>query len=63
MAVSLLQVVLDCCEGSSQREAMDNLLRKVDEEKTLKVETFGDCESILPCPASAGQLGGNSKHL
>ncbi|KAM9370164.1 LOW QUALITY PROTEIN: zinc finger and BTB domain-containing protein 40 [Phaethornis superciliosus] len=27
------QVVLDCCEGSSEREAMVNLLRKVNEEK------------------------------
>lgn len=36
----LLQVVLDCCEGGSQREAMDNLLRKVHEEKTLKAESL-----------------------
>uniref|UniRef100_A0A8C0BEH9 Zinc finger and BTB domain containing 40 n=1 Tax=Buteo japonicus TaxID=224669 RepID=A0A8C0BEH9_9AVES len=34
------EVVLDCCDGSSQREAMDNLLRKVDEEKTLKAESL-----------------------
>lgn len=33
-------MVLDCCEGSSQREAVDNLLRKVDEEKTLKAESL-----------------------
>ncbi|XP_010079668.1 PREDICTED: zinc finger and BTB domain-containing protein 40, partial [Pterocles gutturalis] len=33
-------VVLDCCEGSSQREAVDSLLRKVDEEKTLKAESL-----------------------
>lgn len=64
VAVSLLQVALDCCEGSSQREAMGNLLRKVDEDKTLKVETSGGCERILPwTPASAGQLGGKFKHL
>lgn len=36
----LSQVVLDCCEGGSQREAMDNLLRKGDEEKTLKAESL-----------------------
>lgn len=58
VAVPLLQVVLDCCE------AVGNLLRKVDEEKILKVETSGGCESILPwTPASAAQLGGISKHL
>ncbi|NXC45399.1 ZBT40 protein, partial [Penelope pileata] len=34
------RVVLDCCEGSSQREAMDNLLKKVKEEKTLKAESL-----------------------
>uniref|UniRef100_A0A8C8BML0 Zinc finger and BTB domain containing 40 n=1 Tax=Otus sunia TaxID=257818 RepID=A0A8C8BML0_9STRI len=34
------RVVLDCCEDSSQREAVDNLLRKVDEEKTLKAESL-----------------------
>ncbi|XP_076212102.1 zinc finger and BTB domain-containing protein 40 isoform X3 [Aptenodytes patagonicus] len=34
------EVVLDCCEGGCQREAMDNLLRKVDEEKTLKAESL-----------------------
>ncbi|XP_009868500.1 PREDICTED: zinc finger and BTB domain-containing protein 40 [Apaloderma vittatum] len=34
------RVVLDCCEGSSRREAVDNLLRKVDEEKTLKAESL-----------------------
>lgn len=63
VAVSLLQVALDCCEGCTQREAMDNLIRKVEEEKTLKVEASGGCESILPwTPASAG-LGGKSKHL
>ncbi|TRZ25238.1 hypothetical protein HGM15179_001924, partial [Zosterops borbonicus] len=28
---------LDCCESTSQREAMDNQLRKGDEEKTLKL--------------------------
>lgn len=58
VAVPLLQVVLDCCE------AVGNLLRKVDEEKILKVETSGGCEIILPwTPASAAQLGGISKHL
>ncbi|KAM9176158.1 LOW QUALITY PROTEIN: zinc finger and BTB domain-containing protein 40 [Mergus octosetaceus] len=30
--------VLDCCEGSSQREAVNNLLKKLEEEKTLKAE-------------------------
>lgn len=34
------KVVLDCCEGGSQREALDNLVRKVNEEKTLKVESL-----------------------
>ncbi|XP_072739981.1 zinc finger and BTB domain-containing protein 40-like isoform X2 [Ciconia boyciana] len=34
------EVVLDCCGGGSQGEAMDNLLRKVDEEKTLKAESL-----------------------
>uniref|UniRef100_A0A8D0F427 Zinc finger and BTB domain containing 40 n=1 Tax=Strix occidentalis caurina TaxID=311401 RepID=A0A8D0F427_STROC len=34
------EVVLDCCEDSSQREAVDNLLRKVDEEKTLRAESL-----------------------
>uniref|UniRef100_A0A8C0EZF6 Zinc finger and BTB domain containing 40 n=1 Tax=Bubo bubo TaxID=30461 RepID=A0A8C0EZF6_BUBBB len=34
------RVVLDCCEDSSQREAVNNLLRKVDEEKTLKAESL-----------------------
>ncbi|NWQ82957.1 ZBT40 protein, partial [Columbina picui] len=33
------RVVLDCC-GGSQREAMDKLLRKVEEEKTLKAESL-----------------------
>uniref|UniRef100_A0A8C4URN9 Zinc finger and BTB domain containing 40 n=1 Tax=Falco tinnunculus TaxID=100819 RepID=A0A8C4URN9_FALTI len=40
LTASEKRVVLDCCEGSSQREAMDSLLRKVDEEKTLKVESL-----------------------
>ncbi|NXL85014.1 ZBT40 protein, partial [Alectura lathami] len=34
------RVVLDCCEGSSQREAVDNLLKKVEEERTLKAESL-----------------------
>ncbi|KAH1175917.1 zinc finger and BTB domain-containing protein 40 isoform X4 [Mauremys mutica] len=34
------EVILDCCEGSSHREAMENLLRKVVEEKTLKAESL-----------------------
>ncbi|TFK13643.1 espin [Platysternon megacephalum] len=34
------RVILDCCEGSSHREAMENLLRKVVEEKTLKAESL-----------------------
>ncbi|XP_074883727.1 zinc finger and BTB domain-containing protein 40 isoform X4 [Buteo buteo] len=40
LTASEKRVVLDCCDGSSQREAMDNLLRKVDEEKTLKAESL-----------------------
>ncbi|NXO59423.1 ZBT40 protein, partial [Aramus guarauna] len=40
LTASEKRVVLDCCEGGSQREAMDNLLRKVDEEKTLKAESL-----------------------
>ncbi|XP_075577753.1 zinc finger and BTB domain-containing protein 40 isoform X2 [Pelecanus crispus] len=40
LTASEKRVVLDCCEGVSQREAMDNLLRKVDEEKTLKAESL-----------------------
>ncbi|NXE14520.1 ZBT40 protein, partial [Lophotis ruficrista] len=40
LSASEKRVVLDCCEGGSQREAMDNLLRKVDEEKTLKAESL-----------------------
>ncbi|XP_025906921.1 zinc finger and BTB domain-containing protein 40 [Nothoprocta perdicaria] len=34
------RIVLDCCEGSSHREAMEKLLKKVDEEKTLKAESL-----------------------
>ncbi|KAG6929967.1 zinc finger and BTB domain containing 40, partial [Chelydra serpentina] len=34
------RVILDCCEGGSHREAMENLLRKVVEEKTLKAESL-----------------------
>ncbi|XP_042739034.1 zinc finger and BTB domain-containing protein 40 isoform X4 [Lagopus leucura] len=34
------RVVLNCCEGKSQREAVDNLLKKVEEEKTLKAESL-----------------------
>ncbi|XP_019396899.1 PREDICTED: zinc finger and BTB domain-containing protein 40 [Crocodylus porosus] len=34
------QVILDCCEGSSHGGAMENLLRKVMEEKTLKAESL-----------------------
>ncbi|XP_061235507.1 zinc finger and BTB domain-containing protein 40 isoform X2 [Neopsephotus bourkii] len=40
LTASEKRVVLDCCGGTSQREAVDNLLRKVDEEKTLKVESL-----------------------
>ncbi|XP_042650234.1 zinc finger and BTB domain-containing protein 40 isoform X3 [Tyto alba] len=40
LTASEKRVVLDCCENRSQREAMDNLLRKVDEEKTLKAESL-----------------------
>ncbi|NXF50520.1 ZBT40 protein, partial [Oceanites oceanicus] len=40
LTASEKRVVLDCCEGGSQREAMDSLLRKVDEEKTLKAESL-----------------------
>uniref|UniRef100_A0A8C8SCG1 Zinc finger and BTB domain containing 40 n=1 Tax=Pelusios castaneus TaxID=367368 RepID=A0A8C8SCG1_9SAUR len=34
------QVILDCCGGSSHREAMENLLKEVVEEKTLKAESL-----------------------
>ncbi|XP_037736971.1 zinc finger and BTB domain-containing protein 40 isoform X4 [Chelonia mydas] len=34
------RVILDCCEGSSHGEAMESLLRKVVEEKTLKAESL-----------------------
>ncbi|NXD15026.1 ZBT40 protein, partial [Nothocercus nigrocapillus] len=37
---SVLQIILDCCEGSSPSEAMEKLLKKVDEEKTLKAESL-----------------------
>ncbi|XP_063209758.1 zinc finger and BTB domain-containing protein 40 isoform X3 [Chroicocephalus ridibundus] len=40
LTASEKRVVLDCCEGGSQREAVDNLLRKVHEEKTLKAESL-----------------------
>lgn len=40
MSVSLSQAVLDCCEGSSQRAAIHNLFKKVEEEKTLKAESL-----------------------
>ncbi|XP_072739980.1 zinc finger and BTB domain-containing protein 40-like isoform X1 [Ciconia boyciana] len=40
LTASEKRVVLDCCGGGSQGEAMDNLLRKVDEEKTLKAESL-----------------------
>ncbi|XP_071654408.1 zinc finger and BTB domain-containing protein 40 isoform X1 [Patagioenas fasciata] len=40
LTASEKRVVLDCCEGGSRREAVDNLLRKVDEEKTLKAESL-----------------------
>ncbi|XP_075293360.1 zinc finger and BTB domain-containing protein 40 isoform X1 [Opisthocomus hoazin] len=40
LTASEKRVVLDCCESGSQREAVDNLLRKVDEEKTLKAESL-----------------------
>ncbi|XP_038232655.1 zinc finger and BTB domain-containing protein 40 isoform X4 [Dermochelys coriacea] len=34
------RMILDCCEGSSHGGAMENLLRKVVEEKTLKAESL-----------------------
>lgn len=40
LSLSLSQAVLDCCEGSSQREAIENLLKKLEEEKTLKAESL-----------------------
>ncbi|XP_009888131.1 PREDICTED: zinc finger and BTB domain-containing protein 40 [Charadrius vociferus] len=40
LTASEKRVVLNCCEGGSQRQAMDNLLRKVHEEKTLKAESL-----------------------
>ncbi|KAM6240962.1 LOW QUALITY PROTEIN: zinc finger and BTB domain-containing protein 40 [Porphyrio hochstetteri] len=40
LTASEKQVVLDCWEGGSHREAMGNLLRKVAEEKTLRAESL-----------------------
>ncbi|NWW52431.1 ZBT40 protein, partial [Pedionomus torquatus] len=40
LSASEKRVVLDCCGGGSQREAMDSLLRKVHKEKTLKAESL-----------------------
>ncbi|XP_015152709.2 zinc finger and BTB domain-containing protein 40 isoform X1 [Gallus gallus] len=40
LTASEKRVVLNCCEGRSQREAMDSLLKKVEEEKTLKAESL-----------------------
>ncbi|XP_074017782.1 zinc finger and BTB domain-containing protein 40 isoform X2 [Numenius arquata] len=40
LSASEKRVVLDCCGGGSQREAIDTLLRKVHEEKTLKAESL-----------------------
>ncbi|XP_014802430.1 PREDICTED: zinc finger and BTB domain-containing protein 40 isoform X3 [Calidris pugnax] len=40
LSASEKRVVLDCCGGGSQGEAIDTLLRKVHEEKTLKVESL-----------------------
>ncbi|KAM6313027.1 zinc finger and BTB domain-containing protein 40 isoform 1-T1 [Podargus strigoides] len=40
LTASEKRVVLDCCEGGSQREAIDSLLRKVDEEKSLRAESL-----------------------
>ncbi|KAM7030849.1 LOW QUALITY PROTEIN: zinc finger and BTB domain-containing protein 40 [Acridotheres tristis] len=48
LPLHLSLVVLDCCEGSSQREAMDNLLRKVDEENTLKMKFLGAVKASCP---------------
>ncbi|KAM6998781.1 LOW QUALITY PROTEIN: zinc finger and BTB domain-containing protein 40 [Passerculus sandwichensis] len=48
LTASEKQVALDCCEGSSQREAMDNLIRKVDEEKNLKVKLLEAVKASFP---------------
>ncbi|NXN32005.1 ZBT40 protein, partial [Nycticryphes semicollaris] len=40
LSASEKRVVLDCCGGGSRREAVDILLRKVHEEKTLKAESL-----------------------
>ncbi|NXD85217.1 ZBT40 protein, partial [Halcyon senegalensis] len=46
------RIIFHCCEGDSQREAIDKLLRKVDEEKTLKAESLvkllGAVEASFP---------------
>lgn len=34
------KVILDCCEGRSHREAVENLLKKVTDEKVLGAESF-----------------------
>ncbi|XP_069096809.1 zinc finger and BTB domain-containing protein 40 isoform X2 [Pleurodeles waltl] len=34
------KVILDCCEGRSHREAVENLLKKVTDEKVLRAESF-----------------------
>ncbi|KAM3659466.1 LOW QUALITY PROTEIN: zinc finger and BTB domain-containing protein 40 [Ammospiza maritima maritima] len=48
LTTSEKQVALDCCEGSSQREATDNLIRKVDEEKNLKVKLLEAVKASFP---------------
>ncbi|KAL9825502.1 LOW QUALITY PROTEIN: zinc finger and BTB domain-containing protein 40 [Geothlypis trichas] len=48
LTASEKQVALDCCEGCSQREAMDNLIRKVEEEKTLKVKLLEAVKASFP---------------
>uniref|UniRef100_A0A8B9CUV8 Zinc finger and BTB domain containing 40 n=1 Tax=Anser brachyrhynchus TaxID=132585 RepID=A0A8B9CUV8_9AVES len=40
LTTSEKRAVLDCCEGSSQRAAIHNLFKKVEEEKTLKAESL-----------------------
>ncbi|KAI6073788.1 Zinc finger and BTB domain-containing protein 40 isoform X4 [Aix galericulata] len=63
LTASEKRAVLDCCEGNIQiqREAINNLLKKLEEEKTLKAESLvrllGGCEVIIPwSPPSARQL-------
>lgn len=35
-----LQVILNCCEGRTPKETIENLLQRVSEEKTLSAESL-----------------------